>query len=860
MHPVLFVWTGSRMRESAFRLAPLLLLAGWLITPRTMPVAHAEAASEPSPWKVQVALFDDPDFDRLSVGDATQFSDDAIWVPTTAWPRSGVERYEWYEEGDAVNLQLVSRDRGLTWAPHQGDPLPERHFVLKDGSFLRVSWTGYQQHPISEQAAYEKAGYFIYLLPGKDVFAIGGGFQTSRSTNGGKTWVAEDIKLPKRADVAGYGMATTKMLSDGTILMPLFGTITRRHRVRCASVIRSQDGGRNWELIDIAVDDSPAALAAEDLPPGLWENAPTGVHAFDEAQLVKGNQPGRVIAIVEEQFTKELYCCISEDSGKNWTAPKPTGMIGVTPLLLRLQSGAIACAYTNRYNGDFLDRGMRVCYSHDDGKTWDINDLVILKNDNARADGQCLWNLVQFSDGTLFASGWGTKRGCGDGHEVGYAVGFRFTETFRRPLYAEENARGAPAEIPAKTEDPFFGVPGPWNARVVLYDNTRAGSVTPGDAVVLEDDTVIMPLNITWRGPFMGYDWYRKDNTLQINVASRDRGISWQVYPNDIPKQGFRLRDGALLRIVWLGYQPHPNEEKEKWEKAGYLLYDIPEKKSFSVTGPFQVEISCDDGKTWEAQDIQLPHRAFLAGYSMHTARQLSDGTVLLPVFGYQTRRHKTYSCSVIRSTDEGQTWQLITLAQDPRPEAVSDTDIPSGTLWAKFPDIQGFDEAAVLETKKPGRVIAVIEESWSKKLYGCISEDSGLTWTAPKLTGMAGINPLLLRLKSGAIACAYTNRYEKDANRIGMTVCYSHDDGETWDTDNVAILKDDNARRDGQLIWNFLQFSDGTLFACGYSAKRGCGGGDEVGYAVGFRFTEDYRTPLRMANVKAKSTATKED
>jgi hypothetical protein len=31
-----------------------------------------------------------------------------------------------------------------------------------------------------------------------------------------------------------------------------------------------------------------------------------------------------------------------------------------------------------------------------------------------------------------------------------------------------------------------------------------------------------------------------------------------------------------------------------------------------------------------------------------------------------------------------------------------------------------------------------------------------------------------------------------------------------------------------------------------GWGPKTGCGGGDEISYAVGFRFTEDFRTPLR--------------
>ena len=710
-------------------------------------------------WKIQVALYDNPDCDRLAVGDATLLPGDVLVVSATAWPRRDVKRYEWIEEGDALNLQLISRDRGLSWQVHDGPPLPQKSFQLKDGSLLRIEWKGYEQHPVSEQTKYEQAGYFIYPIPEKKMFAVCSGFQTHVSADGGKSWRTQDIALPHRAELAGYGMATAKMIRDGTLLMPVFGIASRRHKVRSASVLRSTDSGRHWELIDVASDTSPAAVAETDIPTGRWEKPPPGVRAFDEAQVVEANRPGRVIAVVEEQFTKQLYSSISEDSGRTWSPPKPTGMVGVTPLMLRLRSGAIACAYTNRYAGSLNDRGMRVCYSHDDGRTWDTEHLAILKDDNARPDGQCLWNLVQFSDETLFASGWAAKRGCGTGPEVSYAVGFRFTEDFRTPprVVKPPTATALPAND--KREDPLKGRPGPWKAEVALYNHPNAGSACTDDAVLLDDDTLIVPVVVTWRSDFMGYDWYQVGDSLRLNLISRDRGISWQPYPGPIPKTGFRTKDGSLVRVNWLGYQQHPIQEQAQWEKKGYWLYMIPEKKSFATTGAFQLEVSRDDGQTWQSRDIALPHRAFLAGYGMHSAKMLSDGTILMPVFGYLTRRHKTYACSVVRSADGGQTWQLITLAQDQSPDAVAESDLPSGTLWAKFRGVKGFDETSLIETRKPGRVLAVIEESLTKSLYACVSEDSGQTWTEPKPTGMVGTTPLLLRLQSGAIACAYTNR-----------------------------------------------------------------------------------------------------
>ena len=169
-------------------------------------------------------------------------------------------------------------------------------------------------------------------------------------------------------------------------------------------------------------------------------------------------------------------------------------------------------------------------------------------------------------------------------------------------------------------------------------------------------------------------------------------------------------------------------EEQNAFEKAGFVIYPVPERKLFSVTGGFRTRVSTDGGQTWIDKDILLPHRASLAGYGMATAKQLADGTILMPAFGYLSLRHKTGACSIMRSQDSGRTWDLITIAQDERPEAVSDTSLPADTNWGDLHQgVLGFDEAQVIETRKPGRVIAIIEEAKTKDLYTCLSEEGAL-------------------------------------------------------------------------------------------------------------------------------------
>ena len=149
---------------------------------------------------MEITLYDNPDSARMYVGDATVLPHDALVIPVTWWPRTGAPRYEWYEEGDAVSFNLISRDRGLSWRIYDGPPVPERAFRLKDGSLLRVRYKEgyYEQHPDSEREQYIKEDYYLYEIPEKKMFAITKGMETQTSSDGGKTWVTRDLVLRTR--------------------------------------------------------------------------------------------------------------------------------------------------------------------------------------------------------------------------------------------------------------------------------------------------------------------------------------------------------------------------------------------------------------------------------------------------------------------------------------------------------------------------------------------------------------------------------------------------------------------------------------------------------------------------------------
>ena len=76
------------------------------------------------------------------------------------------------------------------------------------------------------------------------------------------------------------------------------------------------------------------------------------------------------------------------------------------------------------------------------------------------------------------------------------------------------------------------------------------------------------------------------------------------------------------------------------------------------------------------------------------------------------------------------------------------------------------------------GRFLAVVREHILKKSVYSHSEDDGRTWSPIRYTGFLGANLKLLKLRSGAVICAYRN---EDPGRRGVSVSVTENGGETW-------------------------------------------------------------------------------
>jgi predicted neuraminidase len=140
----------------------------------------------------------------------------------------------------------------------------------------------------------------------------------------------------------------------------------------------------------------------------------------------------------------------------------------------------------------------------------------------------------------------------------------------------------------------------------------------------------------------------------------------------------------------------------------------------------------------------------------------------LVAVYG-RTASGARRTAWVLRSADDGKSWQFVTMAE------------PN--------DRYGYSETALGEALD-GTIVAMLrtEPDECGYLHVSRSTDGGLTWSAPLNTGIWGHPANLLTLPDGRILCTYG--YRRGA--MGVRACLSADNGVTWDTDHTILLRTD--------------------------------------------------------------------
>lgn len=242
-----------------------------------------------------------------------------------------------------------------------------------------------------------------------------------------------------------------------------------------------------------------------------------------------------------------------------------------------------------------------------------------------------------------------------------------------------------------------------------------------------------------------------------------------------------RRNDGAVMLassdddgLTWS--DPHPVYALPGWDALpmGGLLHFADDEVALAI-GAVTVDASLggdepfsdwrvflvrshDGGDTWSEPEPDLsifPHWTELYGAS--NPHPLPDGRHLIACMG-TLGRDLGWHAGVTVTADRGRSFEPPVIIAQAAGRDFSDTDV------VRLDD---------------GRLLAVIREHVTRGAYSSSSEDDGRTWTPIRATGFSGANIKLLRLASGAIACAYR---DEDPTRPGVGLSISHDGGERWE------------------------------------------------------------------------------
>jgi len=183
----------------------------------------------------------------------------------------------------------------------------------------------------------------------------------TESADGGYTW-SDFREIDSSPFIQATPTGPIIPLAEGTLIAPF--EVNKEYLdpspwLQKAGVVFSYDGGYTWKDARVAAHDSTRELF-------YWDQR----HALlpDGTILVifwtYNNVSGRDI---------DLHWAVSNDSGKTWTKPAPTGIAGQASVPVALGGSDVLLLSVHRYEPPCL----RALLSHDGGRTWDEESALV---------------------------------------------------------------------------------------------------------------------------------------------------------------------------------------------------------------------------------------------------------------------------------------------------------------------------------------------------------------------------------------------------------------------------------------------------------------------------------------------------
>lgn len=252
-----------------------------------------------------------------------------------------------------------SADGGQTWSAPvsiSDSPSDERDpsiQTLPDGRVL-VTHGGWNSWMSTDTLAAQYASETAYIRSqGPENF---GGSRYLFSEDGGATFSAP-IRIPA---FSPHGPA----IKGEWFYQP---TLANENGKRQVYMYRGTLDGKTWEKLSL-IGESDGGNPAVRV---VYEEPHTAVLA-----------DGTMVTAIRVPSDGYMRISFSEDDGKTWTEPVKTPVRGFPHHLLPLKDGRLLVTYGYRYQ----PRGIRACISHDGGKTWDINNELVIQNNGVSGD------------------------------------------------------------------------------------------------------------------------------------------------------------------------------------------------------------------------------------------------------------------------------------------------------------------------------------------------------------------------------------------------------------------------------------------------------------------------------------------
>ncbi len=279
---------------------------------------------------------------------------------------------------------------------------------------------------------------------------------------------------------------------------------------------------------------------------------------------------------------------------------------------------------------------------------------------------------------------------------------------------------------------------------------------------------------------------------------SKDGGRTW----SDAPKMaGLHAADtvradGNHALAGAVAWRHVPESKRAELEARGLEVRpSMTGRVAYAAGAHFCV--TTRDGDTYVKPWTEIatpPHRLMMA-YNQAAVLNLGGGTRMVAV--YSETPAGCRDAQVLRTTDDGDSWTCLPLARGE-------------------PDL-GFNEPA-LGTNAAGHVIALLRTAETARdrgfLYQSGSTDRGLTWSAPRNTGMWGYPAHILTLPDGRLLATYGVRRAP----MGIRATFSRDGGRTWATNETAVLRADGCGNGSDLGYPItVPVEDGVLLTVYY-------------------------------------------